>query len=82
MDQYPQIFLHTPIRSLAHDGLWGPDRVPDETKPDQKNTLYITPLKGKYNDPQFDRFWIFATNCRDNVHGGQNNSIFVFTTAL
>jgi len=74
-------FSWTPsIRIVAHKGPREPDRVPDDTKSGQKNTPYRTPLKGKHNAPQFDRFWIFATNCGDNFRGGQIGSIFVFTT--
>jgi hypothetical protein len=69
-----------PIRILAHNGLRGPGRVPDNTKIDFKNTPSGTPLKGKNNAPQFDRFWVFATNRGDNFRGGQQGSIFVFTT--
>jgi hypothetical protein len=32
------------------------------------------------NSSQFSRFLILATNRGDNFHGGQYNSIFVFTT--
>jgi hypothetical protein len=49
-------------------------------KSGQKNTLFRTPLKGKYKTPQFDRFFIFATNRGDNFRGEQNGSIFVSTT--
>jgi hypothetical protein len=78
----PKFSCTPPIRILAHNGLRGPDRVPDDTKSGQKNTPYRTPLKGKYNAPQFDRFRVFATNNGDNFRGGQNGFIFVFTTGL
>ena len=64
MDQKRQIFLQTPIRILAHNDLRGPDRVPDDTKFDQKNTPYRTPPKGKYNAPLFDRFSGFRHKSR------------------
>ena len=65
---------------MAYNDLRGPDHGPDDTMSTEKNTPYKTPLKGKNNAPQFDQFWIFATNHGDNFRGGQNGSIFVFTT--
>jgi len=68
------------IRIWATEASREPDQMPDRHYYQRKNTSPGTPLKGKYNSLHFARFLIFATNRRDNVHGGQKRLIFVSTT--